>query len=267
MAAPEESEFSPEEQQAIFGYYLELEARQRFQHEKPFDLIPSWPQKYMALLRLARSHYLSTQEILLAVQLYLRSMSLVDITFYNDNQLLLSTCLWVASKYEEERETDIYSLMKPELGITQQALIETETKILEHLDYKLNWVTSYHFVEWFALAQPELFDLPGARKFLFRVLELSNLYFIVATGTPSLQAAAAVWLTREQLGLTPWTPSLEHRCRYSHDRVGTVVNMWWVFVAQLDSALILRDSKFRNNDQLQEMLSEMTPDNYPYRPQ
>ncbi|KAG1658709.1 hypothetical protein FOA52_005287 [Chlamydomonas sp. UWO 241] len=127
-------------------------------------------------------------------------------------QLVGVACLWVASKYEE-----IYPPTLPDFcyitdnTYSREQLISMEEVILKRLNYQLTVPTAKTFLRrLLQVCNPDEY-----LHFLSNYLtELSLLDYNMLSFTPSVIAAAGVYLANLMLGRAPWDAQLRHYSAY-----------------------------------------------------
>lgn len=133
--------------------------------------------------------------------------------------MLGCACLWVASKYEEEKYISPESIWNVAEGrFSKEKLIMMEGIVLQTLQFYLTIASSYHFAEILlriTQCNGENTDTEGVSFLLYLSLQELHTY----TFSPSVVASAAILLVRRQGendgGHVPWTLTLEKYSTYS----------------------------------------------------
>jgi len=122
-----------------------------------------------------------------------------------DLQLLALSCLVTASKFFDQRPISFVEARSiVENMYDQSALVATENRILELLDWKLNCVTSYETMSMFLSYDINKDELMSHAN-LFLIFSLSDSSFVGYT--PTILGLASILCAFDNTGITPqfWT--------------------------------------------------------------
>lgn len=139
-------------------------------------------------------------------------------------QLVGTSCLFIASKYEEVYSPSIKHFASETDGAcTEEEIKEGENFILKTLDFGLNYPNPMNFLRRISKADDYDIQSRTLAKFL---LEISLVDFRFIGILPSLCAAAAMFLSRKMLGKGKWDGNLIHYCGgYTKDQLAPVCHM------------------------------------------
>lgn len=123
-------------------------------------------------------------------------------------QLVGTSCLFIASKYEEVYSPSIKHFASETDGAcTEEEIKEGEKFILKTLEFNLNYPNPMNFLRRISKADDYDIQSRTLAKFL---LEISLVDFRFIGILPSLCAAAAMFLSRKMLGKGKWDGNLIH---------------------------------------------------------
>ncbi|EDO15606.1 hypothetical protein Kpol_1006p2 [Vanderwaltozyma polyspora DSM 70294] len=123
-------------------------------------------------------------------------------------QLVGTSCLFIASKYEEVYSPSIKHFASETDGAcSEDEIKEGEKFILKTLEFNLNYPNPMNFLRRISKADDYDIQLRTLAKFL---LEISLVDFRFIGILPSLCAAAAMFLSRKMLGKGKWDGNLIH---------------------------------------------------------
>ncbi|QLQ82485.1 hypothetical protein HG537_0H02470 [Torulaspora globosa] len=123
-------------------------------------------------------------------------------------QLVGTSCLFIASKYEEVYSPSIKHFASETDGAcTEEEIKEGEKFILKTLGFNLNYPNPMNFLRRISKADDYDIQSRTLAKFL---LEISLVDFRFVGILPSLCAAAAMFLSRKMLGKGKWDGNLTH---------------------------------------------------------
>lgn len=123
-------------------------------------------------------------------------------------QLVGTSCLFIASKYEEVYSPSIKHFASETDGAcTEDEIKEGENFILKTLEFSLNYPNPMNFLRRISKADDYDIQSRTLAKFL---LEISLVDFRFIGILPSLCAAAAIFLSRKMLGKGKWDANLVH---------------------------------------------------------
>ncbi|CAB4252090.1 B-type cyclin CLB2 [Maudiozyma barnettii] len=139
-------------------------------------------------------------------------------------QLVGTSCLFIASKYEEVYSPSIKHFASETDGAcTEEEIKEGENFILKTLDFGLNYPNPMNFLRRISKADDYDIQSRTLAKFL---LEISLVDFRFIGILPSLCAAAAMFLSRKMLGKGKWDGNLIHYCGgYTKTQLAPVCHM------------------------------------------
>jgi len=170
------------------------------------------------LVEVHRMFKLIPETLFMAVSLIDRFLSLSSTVSRETLQVLGTTALFIASKYEEIYAPECMDFVYVCDGTcTKQQILKMEQTVLNTLHFNLTHPTALHFLRRFSKASGSDYLLHTLCKYL---IEISLLDINLLKYTPSLIAAAAVYLGRAMAGKGPyWTPTLEHYSTYKESKV------------------------------------------------
>jgi len=170
------------------------------------------------LVEVHRMFKLIPETLFMAVSLIDRFLSLSSTVSRDTLQVLGTTSLFIASKYEEIYAPECMDFVYVCDGAcTKQQILKMEQTVLNTLHFNLTHPTSLHFLRRFSKASGSDYLLHTLCKYL---IEISLLDINLLKYTPSLIAAAAVYLGRAMAGKGPyWTSTLEHYSTYKESKV------------------------------------------------
>ncbi|RKP21874.1 A/B/D/E cyclin, partial [Rozella allomycis CSF55] len=132
-------------------------------------------------------------------------------------QLVGIVALLVASKYEEILAPSIQNLVYlASEGYKPEDVTKGENYVLDVLGYSLGCPTPMIFLRRISKAEGYDIQTRTIAKYLMEITLLDNEFLFF---TPSMIAAAAVWLARKMLHRGPWNNNLIHYSGYFEDEV------------------------------------------------
>ncbi|CCC67720.1 hypothetical protein NCAS_0A11620 [Naumovozyma castellii] len=139
-------------------------------------------------------------------------------------QLVGTSCLFIASKYEEVYSPSIkHYASETDGACTEEEIKEGEKFILKTLEFTLNYPNPMNFLRRISKADDYDIQSRTLAKFL---LEISLVDFRFIGILPSLCAAAAMFLSRKMLGKGGWDGNLIHYSGgYTKEQLDPVCNM------------------------------------------
>ncbi|GCE98974.1 G2/mitotic-specific cyclin [Zygosaccharomyces mellis] len=139
-------------------------------------------------------------------------------------QLVGTSCLFIASKYEEVYSPSIKHFASETDGAcTEDEIKEGEKFILKTLSFNLNYPNPMNFLRRISKADDYDIQSRTLAKFL---LEISLMDFRFIGILPSLCAAAAMFLSRKMLGKGKWDGNLIHYSGgYTKEQLAPVCHM------------------------------------------
>ncbi|CCH61115.1 hypothetical protein TBLA_0E00540 [Henningerozyma blattae CBS 6284] len=139
-------------------------------------------------------------------------------------QLVGTSCLFIASKYEEVYSPSIKHFASETDGAcTEEEIKEGEKFILKTLEFNLNYPNPMNFLRRISKADDYDIQSRTLAKFL---LEISLVDFRFIGILPSLCAAASMFLSRKMLGKGTWDGNLIHYSGgYTKEQLEPVCNM------------------------------------------
>lgn len=139
-------------------------------------------------------------------------------------QLVGTSCLFIAAKYEEVYSPSIKHFASETDGAcTEDEIKEGEKFILKTLEFNLNYPNPMNFLRRISKADDYDIQSRTLAKFL---LEISLVDFRFIGIIPSLNAAAAMFLSRKMLGKGKWDGNLIHYSGgYNKEQIAPVCHM------------------------------------------
>ncbi|KAJ7085406.1 cyclin-like protein [Mycena belliarum] len=143
-------------------------------------------------------------------------------------QLVGTTCLFIASKFEETVAPAVANFSEiTEGAVTAPDILTAEQHILASLDWDLRCPGPLGFLRRISKVDGYETQTRAVAKYL---LEFVLLEHRLLRAPPSLHAAAAMWLARLALGEDSWTPTLAHYAGYAESALIPVANLMLRFV-------------------------------------
>jgi hypothetical protein len=170
------------------------------------------------LVEVHRMFKLISETLFMAVSLIDRYLSISSTVSRDNLQLLGTTALFIASKYEEIYAPECMDFVYVcDGGCTKQQILKMEQTVLNTLHFNLTHPTPLHFLRRYSKASDSDYLLHTLCKYL---IELSLLDINLLKYAPSLISAASVYLGRAMVGKVPsWTPTLEYYTTYKESKV------------------------------------------------
>ncbi|KAG9396557.1 CyclinB [Carpediemonas membranifera] len=137
-------------------------------------------------------------------------------------QLVGTTSLWLASKFEESYTPSVRSFVRLAPGVDQKSMFSMERMLLKVTGFNLSNPTSITFLRRFA----KVADMSTRDRYLaFYLAELANQEAGMVKYLPSEVAAGCVMLAHKIVRRPAvWTPLLTKYSGYSQDDLSAVVN-------------------------------------------
>lgn len=181
------------------------------------DILVNW------LVKIHNKFGLLPETLYLAVNLMDRFLC-KELVQLDKLQLVGTSCLFIASKYEEVYSPSIKHFASETDGAcTEDEIKEGEKFILKTLEFTLNYPNPMNFLRRISKADDYDIQSRTLAKFL---LEISLVDFRFIGILPSLCAAAAMFLSRKMLGKGHWDGNLIHYSGgYTKDQLAPVCNM------------------------------------------
>ncbi|OXB44724.1 hypothetical protein B1J92_D04620g [Nakaseomyces glabratus] len=165
------------------------------------DILVNW------LVKIHNKFGLLPETLYLAVNLMDRFLC-KELVQLDKLQLVGTSCLFIASKYEEVYSPSIKHFASETDGAcTEDEIKEGEKFILKTLEFNLNYPNPMNFLRRISKADDYDIQSRTLAKFL---LEISLVDFRFIGVLPSLCAAAAMFLSRKMLGKGQWDGNLIH---------------------------------------------------------
>ncbi|ORY78196.1 cyclin-like protein [Protomyces lactucae-debilis] len=137
-------------------------------------------------------------------------------------QLVGITALFVASKYEEVMCPSVQNFIyMADGGYTDDDVLKAEQYILQVLDFNLAYPNHMNFLRRISKADNYDIQVRTVAKYLLEVCMLDHTFMVYP---PSLQSAAAMYLSRAMLGRGEWDHNLHHYSGYSEQEVMVCVH-------------------------------------------
>lgn len=194
----------------IFGYLHHLEVvtlprkEDLFKHRnirQNRDILVNW------LVKIHNKFGLLPETLYLAINIMDRFLC-KELVQLDKLQLVGTSCLFIASKYEEVYSPSIKHFASETDGAcTEDEIKEGEKFILKTLEFNLNYPNPMNFLRRISKADDYDIQSRTLAKFL---LEISLVDFRFIGILPSLCAAAAMFLSRKMLGKGKWDGNLIH---------------------------------------------------------
>ncbi|CCE63037.1 hypothetical protein TPHA_0D04040 [Tetrapisispora phaffii CBS 4417] len=194
----------------IFDYLYHLEVitlpkkEDFYQHKNIHqnrDILVNW------LVKIHNKFGLLPESLFLAINLMDRFLC-KELVQLDKLQLVGTSCLFIASKYEEVYSPSIKNFASETDGAcTEEEIKEGEKFILKTLSFNLNYPNPMNFLRRISKAADYDIQSRTLAKFL---LEISIVDFRFIGILPSLCSAAAMFLARKMLGKGEWDGNLIH---------------------------------------------------------
>lgn len=194
----------------VFGYLHHLEVvtlprkEDLFKHRnirQNRDILVNW------LVKIHNKFGLLPETLYLAINIMDRFLC-KELVQLDKLQLVGTSCLFIASKYEEVYSPSIkHYASETDGACTEDEIKEGEKFILKTLEFNLNYPNPMNFLRRISKADDYDIQSRTLAKFL---LEISLVDFRFIGVLPSLCAAAAMFLSRKMLGKGKWDGNLIH---------------------------------------------------------
>ncbi|KAG5670990.1 hypothetical protein PVAND_001215 [Polypedilum vanderplanki] len=214
----------------IYAYLMQLEnsfiIQPNFLDKHP-DLTPNMRAILAEWINEVHVEFnLTTEVYFLAISILDRYTQKINNIPRRSYQLIGTTALFIASKYEEIYPHKVAEFVYiTDDAYTTQQIITMEFEILKSLDFRLNIPLSIHFIRRFFKAANISKTQYIACRYL---LEIATVDFELSTKLPSEIAAATLYIilyiynTRKQNDI--WTPTLEFYTTYKADDLQSTVS-------------------------------------------
>ncbi|QLG73629.1 hypothetical protein HG535_0F01400 [Zygotorulaspora mrakii] len=181
------------------------------------DILVNW------LVKIHNKFGLLPETLYLAINTMDRFLS-KELVQLDKLQLVGTSCLFIASKYEEVYSPSIKHFASETDGAcTEDEIKEGEKFILKTLNFNLNYPNPMNFLRRISKADDYDIQSRTLAKFL---LEISLVDFRFIGILPSLCAAAAMFLSRKMLGKGKWDGNLIHYSGgYTKEQLAPVCHM------------------------------------------
>ena len=144
-------------------------------------------------------------------------------------QLVGVTAMFIASKYEEVLSPHIQNFVHvADDGFTEAEILSAERYMLATLDYDLSFANPMHFMR--RVSKADNYDIQ-TRTIAKYLLEISLLEHRLMEFKPSVNAAAAMYLSRVILEKGGWDELYVHYSGYTEDDIGAAVNIMIDYLA------------------------------------
>lgn len=181
------------------------------------DILVNW------LIKIHNKFCLLPETLYLAINLMHRFLS-KELVQLDRLQLVGTSCLFIASKYEEVYSPSIAHFASETDGACSvEEIKEGERFILQTLGFNLNYPNPMNFLR--RLSKADDYDIQSRTLAKF-LMEISIVDFRFIGILPSLSAAAAMFLSRKMLGKRKWDGNLIHYSGgYTKEHLAPVCNM------------------------------------------
>lgn len=181
------------------------------------DILVNW------LVKIHNKFGLLPETLFLSINLLDRFLG-IEKTALDILQLVGTTCLFIASKYEEIYSPSILHFACETDGVCSVEDIKyMEKVILVKLDYQINYANPLNFLRRISKADNYDVQTRTLAKFL---LEITIVDFRFIGSLPSMCATAAMFLARKMLGKTVWDTNLKHYSgNYKESQLMPLCNM------------------------------------------
>ncbi|CAG8681323.1 3103_t:CDS:2, partial [Acaulospora morrowiae] len=210
----------------IFDYLKELEAETmanpRYM-EVQTEL--SWKMRGILVDWLIEVHSkfrLLPETLFLAVNIIDRFLS-VRVVSLIKLQLVGITGLFIASKYEEVMAPSIKNFIyMADNGYTEEEILKAERYVLQTIDFKLCYPNPMNFLR--RTSKADNFDVQS-RTVAKYLMEISLVDQRFLSMTPSMIAAAALYLARKMLNRSEWNINLIHYSTFTEEELQPCVRL------------------------------------------
>ncbi|KAH7830748.1 putative G2/mitotic-specific cyclin-B [Monocercomonoides exilis] len=174
-----------------------------------------WAVDLHRLLSQTYQTSLQADTLFITISIFDRFLSR-KVVSYEKVYLLMLSCFFVASKFEETYYPSIEQLLKfcPEVG-TKDELLKMERIILNELRYSLGAPTALTFLKRFAKAAHADSTVGMIARFIAEYSLTS--YSLTTTYLPSQIAAASISHALRITGRPPWSATLQHYTMMSYE--------------------------------------------------
>ncbi|KAL7418978.1 G2/mitotic-specific cyclin [Cryptotrichosporon argae] len=203
-----------------FNYMLDIEKKTTANPDymdKQDEL--EWPMRVILMDWLIEVHNkfrLLPETLFIATNLIDRFLSARVVSLVK-LQLVGLTALFVAAKYEEVICPSItHFLHMTDGGYSVDEILKAERYLLSVLDFDLSYPNPLHFLR--RVSKADAYDVQ-TRTVAKYFIEAACVDHALLPYTPSMLAAAGMWLARYCLERGEWTPNLVHYSSYSEDEL------------------------------------------------
>jgi len=138
-------------------------------------------------------------------------------------QLVGITCMFIAAKVEEIISPSARNFLYcADSSYSETEILQAERYVLKTLDWNLSYPNPIHFLRRISKADQYNVQTRTIAKYL---MEIQCLEWRLISASPSLLAAASVWLARLILGREDWTPNLAHYSSYPESALIPTANI------------------------------------------
>ncbi|CAJ0747995.1 17883_t:CDS:2, partial [Entrophospora sp. SA101] len=132
-------------------------------------------------------------------------------------QLVGITALFIAAKYEEVISPSIKNyIFMSEDGCTEDEILTAERYLLQTIDYKLNYPNPMNFLRRNSKADQYNVEARTIAKYLMEATLVDHAFLIC---TPSMIAAASLYLARVMLNRGEWHANLIHYSTFTEEQI------------------------------------------------
>ncbi|GAB6021177.1 g2 mitotic-specific [Chamberlinius hualienensis] len=210
--------------QDIFTYFKSREVK--FKVEKYLDYQREITTHMRAVLidwmsEIQESFEMNHETLYLSVKLVDMYLSRVKFVPKANLQLLATTALMVAAKFDERCAPPIADFVYIcDEAYSENQLIRTEINLLKCVDFDLGCPLSYTFLRRFARCSKQTMETLTLARY---ILELSLMEYNLVDVLDSRIAAASLALALQMLKLQPWTKTLEFYAGYKLNELGDLL--------------------------------------------
>ena len=222
----------------IYQYHREQEHRSVARPTMHRQVAVTVSMRIILVDWLCEVHYkleLKAETLYLTVNIIDRYLAKKIDVAMNKLQLVGTTALLIASKYEEIYPAEIDDLVEAcNSAYLSDEIVECEKAVLETLNYQLSIPTIYTFLLRYLNAAHATLELCYLASYIAEGALLS--YGMLTRFKPSQLAAAAVLIGRKALGRNAWSPTLLKYSDYRREDVTPVAELMIVNMKQLISS-------------------------------
>jgi len=230
----------------IYQYLMEKEKDAVDPHylNKLLDINPNMRAVLVDwLVEVHRMFKLIPETLFMAVSLIDRYLSVSSGISRDNLQLLGTTALFIAAKYEEIFAPECMDFVYVCDGAcTKPQILKMEQNVLNTLHFNLTHPTPLHFLRRYSKASDSDYLLHTLCKYL---IEIALLDITLLQYAPSLISAASVYLGRAMVGKVPWSPTLEHYTTYKEVKVRDCACAFNAFLKKIQKSSSLKAIKMK----------------------